>query len=180
MHGELPVETAQAAPARDGAREADAWESGTVRPPTLLGLPSYLAGNVGRAATRMLAPRLAEHGLGLSHHAVLVALRDFGPMAQHEIADRLAVDRSQVVGFVDRLQQKGFAVRTRDARDRRRVLISITPDGRSAERRVTDAARSMQSVLFDVLSPSEQEQVVALLQRVLDAHDTARLGLATR
>lgn len=151
---------------------------GAVRPPSLLSIPSYLAGNVARAATRTLGRSLAEHGLSLSQHAVLVALRDLGPMAQYEIADRLDVDRSQVVGFVDRLERDGLVTRSRDARDRRRVLIALTTEGVAAEHRVTGAACDAQSVLFDPLSPSEQAQLVGLLRRVLDAHDAARLGFA--
>lgn len=173
MDSERHLENAQV-PERT---EPTALGSGAVRPPTLLGIPSYLAGNVARAATRTLWRSLAEHGLRLSQHAVLVALRDFGPMAQHEIADRLDLDRSQVVGFVDRLERNGLVTRSRDARDRRRMLVSITAEGVAAERRVTDAARDVQPVLFDALSPAEQAQLVRLLQRVLDAHDTARLGL---
>jgi DNA-binding MarR family transcriptional regulator len=157
--------------------EPTALRPGAVRPPTLLSIPSYLAGNVARAAIRTLWSSLAEHGLRLNHHAVLVALHDFGPMAQHEIADRLDVDRSQVVGFADRLERDGFVTRGRDPRDRRRVLISITAEGAAAERRVTDAARAAQSAVFASLSSSEHAQLVGLLRRVLDAHDTARLGL---
>ena len=166
------------APARTRARGTDALQPGAVRPPTLLGIPSYLAGNVARAATRRLWRSLEEHGLRLSHHAVLVALGDFGPMAQYEIADCLDVDPSQVVGFVDRLEEKGFVIRTRDARDRRRVLISITAEGVSVERRVTETARGVQSTLLEPLSKSEQAQLVGLLRRVLDVHDAARLGLS--
>ncbi|SER35629.1 DNA-binding transcriptional regulator, MarR family [Lentzea xinjiangensis] len=149
---------------------------GSVRPPTLLGIPSYLAGNVARATTRTLTRSLAEHGLSLNQHAVLVALRDFGPMASHEIADRLDVDRSQVVGFVDRLERDGFVTRSREAHDRRRVLISATAKSVEAERRITEAARAAGSSLFDVLSPDELAQLVRLLRKVLDAHDDARLG----
>jgi DNA-binding MarR family transcriptional regulator len=98
-------------------------------------------------------------------------------LAQYEIADRLDVDRSQVVGFVDRLERGGLVVRNRDPNDRRRLLVSITDEGRAAERRITDTARCAQPVLFDALSPAEQAQLVRLLQRVLDAHDSARLGL---
>ncbi|TQM43851.1 DNA-binding MarR family transcriptional regulator [Pseudonocardia cypriaca] len=148
----------------------------SVRPPTLLGIPSYLAGNVARAATRTLWRSLAEHGLGLSQHAVLVAIHDFGPLAQVEIADRLDLDRSQVVGFVDALERHGFVTRTRDPRDRRRMLVSMTEAGAAAERRVTEAAQELQPALFAALSPAELDQLVGLLERVLDAHDAARLG----
>ena len=100
-------------------------------------------------------------------------------MAQYEIADRLDVDRSQVVGFIDRLEHNRFVIRTRDARDRRRVLISITAEGVAAARQITDVAKGVQSELFAVLSPDEQAQLVGLLQRVLEAHDMARLGLSS-
>lgn len=150
--------------------------SAGVRPPTLLDIASYLAGNVARAATRSLWRSLAEHGLRLSQHAVLVALHDFGPLAQAEIADRLDLDRSQVVGFVDSLERHGSVTRTRDPRDRRRTLIALTDAGAAAERRVTEAARDLQPALFAALSPAELDQLVGLLTRVLDAHDAARLG----
>ncbi|WP_082469332.1 MarR family winged helix-turn-helix transcriptional regulator [Sciscionella sediminilitoris] len=164
---------------REDARPAAPQpEPGAVRPPTLLGIPSYLAGNIARAATRALAHSLEEHHLRLTDHAVLSCLADFGPMAQHEIADRLDVDRSQVVGFVDRLERNGLVTRNRNGPDRRRVLITITEEGVSAEREITEEAHRVQSALLEPLSPAERTQLVGLLQRVLDMHDTTRLGLA--
>lgn len=166
--------------ARDRARRPAALESGKVRPPTLLSMPSYLAGNVGRVGARLLLRVLKEHGLRLSHHAVLAALRDFGPLAQHELADRLDVDRSQVVGFVDRLQREGYVTRSRDASDRRRVLVSLTAEGQTIEHRMTAAAHRSQAALLSALSPSEQAELLRLLQRILDAHDEARLEPTVR
>jgi DNA-binding MarR family transcriptional regulator len=167
------------APAKGRGREPARLEPGAVRPPRLLSISSYLAGNVARAATRRLSRSLDEQGLRLGQHAVLSALRDFGPMAQYEIADRLDVDRSQVVGYVDRLEERKFVIRTRDAQDRRRVLISITAEGVAAERYVTDAARAIQDDLYQALSEDEQAQLAVLLGRVIDAYDAARLGLSS-
>ncbi|WP_329057941.1 MarR family winged helix-turn-helix transcriptional regulator [Amycolatopsis sp. NBC_01480] len=151
----------------------------SVRPPTLLALPSYLAGNVGRVGTRLVARVAEREGLAITHHAGLVALRDFGPLAQFELADRLDVDRSQVVAVVDRLEQKGLVIRSRDERDRRRVTVALTAEGRKVERRLTNAARRSQKQLLEALSPAEQEDLVRLLRRVLDNHDAARLAATT-
>ncbi|MTD55417.1 MarR family transcriptional regulator [Amycolatopsis sp. RM579] len=140
-------------------------------------MPAYLAGNVGRVGARLLLRVLEQEGLSINDHAVLVALRDFGPLAQHELADRLDVDRSQVVGFVDRLEREGCVTRSRDPSDRRRVLVSLTTEGRTTERRMTAAAHRSQATMLSALSPSEQAELVALLQRVLDAHDETRLDL---
>ncbi len=162
-----------------GTRRAEptALGPGTVRPPTLLSLPSYLAANVARVGTRLLMHDLHREGLRLSHHAVLAALNDFGPLAQHEITDRLEVDRSQVVGFVDRLESQGLVTRARDAQDRRRVRVSLTPKGRRLERRLTTSARRSQDALLGALSPTEQTTLVGLLRRVLDSHDGEQLEL---
>lgn len=165
---------------RNRPRRTVALVPGKVRPPTLLSMPAYLAGNVGRIGARLFLRVLKEQGLHLSHHAVLATLRDFGPLAQHELADRLDVDRSQVVGFVDRLQRDGYVTRSQDAGDRRRVLVSLTAAGRTIERQMTAAAHQSQASLLSALSPSEQAELLRLLQRVLDAHDEARLDFTER
>ncbi len=51
-----------------------------LRPPTLLALPSYLAGHVARIGHRALVEALKEYDLRLPHFAVLVGLGDFGPL----------------------------------------------------------------------------------------------------
>jgi hypothetical protein len=75
------------------------------RPPTLLELPSYLAGHASRIAHRELVDGLARHELRLPHFAVLVALHDFGSTVQHELADRLRLNRSHLAGYLDHLER---------------------------------------------------------------------------
>jgi DNA-binding MarR family transcriptional regulator len=49
------------------------------------------------------------------HAAILAALSDFGPLAQYELADRLDIQRSHLVGYVDLLEQRELVQRERDA-----------------------------------------------------------------
>jgi DNA-binding MarR family transcriptional regulator len=150
-------------------------ETADLRPPTLLSLPSYLAGNVARIGHRMLLAAVEEHGLRLPQFAVLTALSDFGPLAQHELADRLNLNRSHLVGYIDALEERGLVQRERDPDDRRRQHVALTRTGRTLARRLHDVARASQAQFLEVLSASERETLVALLRRVVDADDERRL-----
>ncbi len=152
-------------------------DSRQIRPTSLLALPSYLAGNVARAGHRLLVPALAEHDMRLGHAAILAALSDFGPLAQYELADRLDIQRSHLVGYVDLLEQRGLVQRERDPQDRRRQNVALTRSGRALWGRLQRVAGRSQAGLLDALSESERETLLSLLSRVLNAHDQARLKI---
>jgi DNA-binding MarR family transcriptional regulator len=144
------------------------------RPPTLLGLPSYLAGAAARVGHRLLVDALATHDLRLPHFSVLTALSDFGPLPQHELADRLAINRSHLVGYLDDIEARGLVQRERDPQDRRRQHVALTAAGRAQLRRLHDVALRSQAEFLQVLTEQEQQTLVALLRRVLDGADKAR------
>jgi DNA-binding MarR family transcriptional regulator len=147
-----------------------------IRPPSLLALPSYLAGNVARIGHRMLLEALADHELRLAHFAVLAALSDFGSLAQHELADRLDINRSHLVGYVDHLEQRDLVRRDRDPDDRRRQRLALTPAGRALARDLRAVAERSQAEFLEVLSQAEREALLAMLRRVLRANDEERLA----
>src|SRR3954447_1381260 len=115
------------------------------RPPTLLALPSYVAGNVARIGHRLLFEALTEHDLRLVHFAILTALSDFGPLAQHELADRLNVNRSHLVGYLDEIERRKLVRRDREPGDRRRQQVALTPAGRKLLGPLQDVARRSQA-----------------------------------
>jgi DNA-binding MarR family transcriptional regulator len=143
------------------------------RPPTLLGLPSYLAGHVSRIGNRPLVEDLAARDLRIPHFAVLVGLHDFGPVAQHDLAGRLGFNRSHLVGYLDHLERAGLVARERDSDDRRRQFIGLTPDGARLTAELIETARVVERAQFGVLSAKEFATLIGLLGRVLDADDAA-------
>lgn len=52
-----------------------------------------------------------------------------GPCALKDLADRMKLDSSTVVGVVDRLVLKGLVLRNPDPQDRRRISLTPTPKG---------------------------------------------------
>lgn len=102
------------------------------RPPSLLALPSYLAGHAARIGHDALVEAVGQHGLRLPHFAALTALSDFGPLPQHVLADRLGFQRSHLGSYLDAIEERGLVRRTRDRADRRRWSSSPTRGWRSS------------------------------------------------
>ncbi len=57
-----------------------------------------------------------------------------------ECAERLQLQHHSTVELLDRLAERGFIERQRDAEDQRRVLISITAEGEEILQRLAEAS----------------------------------------
>ncbi len=102
------------------------------------------------------ASRLVEHAwlealdeLGLSH-AGLVALHLLGDesTSQTELAELARVENQTMSRTLDRLERQGYVARERDPRDRRRHIVTRTPEGL----RAWEAARNLEADVFPELS----------------------------
>ncbi|MGW6480842.1 MarR family winged helix-turn-helix transcriptional regulator [Streptomyces sp. NPDC055059] len=144
------------------------------RPPSLLALPSYLVSHVSRIGHDVLIAAVAEADLRLPHFATLTALADFGSLPQHELADRLGLNRSHLVGYLDTIEGRGFVQRTRDPADRRRQLVELTREGEKVQRRLFEVALRSQDEFLACLTPEERTVLSALLHRVLVAGEQSR------
>jgi DNA-binding MarR family transcriptional regulator len=144
------------------------------RPSSLLALPSYLLSQLSKFGRRRLEEVLAEHDLVLIHHGVLAALADNGPQSQQQLADALDFDKSHLVARIDDLQSRNLVTRTQDPADRRRNQIALTPAGRALVERLRPVAQESQQGFLQALSPEEQDTLISLLRRALDANDAGR------
>ncbi|MGH2946493.1 MAG: MarR family winged helix-turn-helix transcriptional regulator [Solirubrobacteraceae bacterium] len=150
------------------------------RPPALLSSPTYLTSWVAKRARADVQVALAEHGLATSDYGVLVALADFGPLSQQQLADRLDADKSHVVRLIDQLERRGLVTRAADPSDRRRHRIALTDAGGSVLRAASPATKEIEAAQLQALSASERRTLATLLQRVLASQDNARAGQGRR
>jgi DNA-binding MarR family transcriptional regulator len=123
---------------------------------------------------------LAEHGLATSDYGMLVALADFGPLSQQQLADRLDADKSHVVRLIDQLERRALVTRAADPSDRRRHRIALTDAGRTVLRGASPATEAIEAAQLQALSAAERRTLTTLLQRVLESQDGARAGQGRR
>ena len=102
----------------------------------------YLACHVRHAPGR-------PHDLNERDGAVLAHLDELSPVTAGELAKHLGVGASTVTEAIDHLEQLGLATRSRNARDRRRVELRITPQG---VKRMRDSSVLSAERLEDVLA----------------------------
>jgi DNA-binding MarR family transcriptional regulator len=149
--------------------EVVSTSASTGKPSSLLARPTYLLSKLGRIVQRLTQESIADQGLLLPHFSILSTLDDFGPLAQHELADRLGLNRSHLVHYVDDLEERQAVRRDRDPEDRRRQVVSLTPTGRTLLTELRHPIELVQERFLDVLSGQERTILVELLTRLLDS-----------
>jgi DNA-binding MarR family transcriptional regulator len=67
----------------------------------------------------------AKNGLSITESKTISALMQEGPMTAGDLAKRLSLTTGAVTGVIDRLEAAGFARRTADPNDRRKVVVNL-------------------------------------------------------
>ena len=74
---------------------------------------------------------LADTGLTEQQWRVLRVLSEFGSTDANTLADRASLLFPSLTRIAATLREKGFVTQERDKRDRRKLLIELTPDGQA-------------------------------------------------
>jgi DNA-binding MarR family transcriptional regulator len=153
--------------------EAPSRRASAARPSALLAVPTYVLAKLGRLGQRLTQEVIAGQGLLLPHFSVLATLDDLGPLAQHELADRIGVNRSHLVRYVDELESRQAIRRERDPEDRRRQVLSLTPAGQALLAQLRTPIDEVQEPFLAPLSADERAVLMDLLVRLLEHADEA-------
>jgi DNA-binding MarR family transcriptional regulator len=102
-------------------------------------------------------------GINRTDHRCLDILDREGPMTAGRLAERAELSTGAVTTVLDRLERAGYARRTRDTQDRRRVLVEISPK----LRRLAAEVYSEEDVggFFDRYSDEELELLLDFTRR---------------
>jgi DNA-binding MarR family transcriptional regulator len=128
---------------------------------------------IGTYAASRFAARLTSLDLLPQHAGVLRMLGQSAGISQQELAARLGMHASRLVGLVDTLEKRGLVERQSSASDRRVYALHLTDAGRETLKQLSTIARAHDDTMCDGLSPEERRQLFSLLERIAQ-----RQGLA--
>ena len=105
-------------------------------------------------------------GLSPVERKCMDVLKRLGPVTAGEIADHTGLTSGAVTGLIDRLVKAGFAERTRDEHDRRRVVVQLTTND-EMDRRTASIFGPLGADMHELMSTYSAEElaVIADFQR---------------
>ena len=105
-------------------------------------------------------------GLKLRQLMLLSYLNSGAPALQQQLCEALWLDANNCVLLLNELEDLGYVERRRDPADRRRHVVDITDEGRTALERAERAQETIGDELLSALGDEERATLRSLLSRV--------------
>ena len=129
---------------------------------------------VGGLAEGLIASVARRHGLS---HAALNALAvvegNGGPMAAGAVGARVHITSGTMTSVLDTLERNGYIERLADPRDRRRVLVEVTPEAKAVLNQLLPEVVQTTTVVMAGFADTELFAFLRTLARVRDAISAA-------
>lgn len=132
--------------------------------------PTWLISRVFAQSSAMLAEGFEQHGDGLRgyHYRLLAALEQWGPASQAELGRTTGIDRSDVTAALAELETRALVERRADPENKRRNIVTITPDGMSEVAALDSVVERVQNDLLAPLTQAQRRQFIGLLKQLLE------------
>ncbi|MCT7376387.1 MarR family winged helix-turn-helix transcriptional regulator [Chelativorans salis] len=100
--------------------------------------------------------------------ATLAKLYEVGETSQNRLGQLIAMDAATIKGVIDRLKARRLVALTPHAQDRRRLLVDLTDEGRTAIEALLPIAHEVTDETLAPLTPREAATFLRLLSKLAD------------
>jgi DNA-binding MarR family transcriptional regulator len=139
----------------------------TISPP----LFCLLLKNTWQKLSRYYNQRLAEHDLTVPKALLLLEISPESGKNPKSLAKSLVLENSSITGLLDRLEKQGLVKRQPDPKDRRGILIFLTPEGIVARQTITTLVEGMDRRIREGISGDDTKtfrRVIAVISKQID------------
>jgi DNA-binding MarR family transcriptional regulator len=120
----------------------------------------------GRMMARSMAPLASDVELSPKDGRALMTVAHKGRVTMTDLAEQLGVPLSTATRMVERLIEKGLAVRSRIEDDRRVVFVELSDEGRRLHEAYEGQRRAMGREMLAPLSHGEREIFIELMKKI--------------
>jgi DNA-binding MarR family transcriptional regulator len=140
-------------------------------PAELRACTGFLLARLGYAMKALTIQEFEREGFSMYQFSVLAVLAEGVVETQAKIADTLTLDRGQLVGILDELEEAGLVERRRDPSDRRRHTVSLTPAGKKRLVKMRSIIERIEDSFLEPLDDKARTALHDALLRVAANHD---------
>ena len=146
-------------------------------PPNVRATPRDLDGRLGptilclgRVFERRLMRALANARMGVTpaQARIVMKLHFLGPLSQQELASRIDVEPSTLVGTLDIMEREGLASREANPHDRRAHLVRLTGNGEALVPRLLGLIDLVEGEIEAVFPGPERARLQESLERLIE------------
>ena len=127
----------------------------------------YLLAAASDKASAQFHARVRESGLRVPEWRVLACLVDNENMMITELAELSLMEQSRMTRIVEQMDAKGLVRRVSDPRDRRRVRVQLTDEGRQRAEVLVAEAHAHEDALLSALADTDAARIKPVLQALL-------------
>lgn len=137
--------------------------------------PGHLIRRAHQVAVAIFMEETAAFDVTPVQFAILNALIEAPGEDQVTLARKVAFDAATFGSVITRLEARGWVRREPDAADRRRKLLWVTDEGAEAAQKMKRSVGKVQQRILEPLDEEDGAQLLALLDRLVAAHERAGL-----
>lgn len=126
----------------------------------------HLLRRANQRHTALFARRFMEFDLTPLQFAVLMKLREAGPLSQNLLGRHTAMDPNTVQGVILRLLRRRLLSRSSSPEDKRRKLLTLTEEGTALAERLVDHGLAISEETMAPLNAAQRRQFLTLLAKL--------------
>ncbi len=127
---------------------------------------AWLIRDVNRLFAATLQPLVSREGVTVCHWYYLRILSEHDGLTQRELSDKVGVHPNTAVPALDNMEKHGLVKRVRDANDRRRMSVHLTPKGRRLRDEMIPDVQAMVYRSIPHLTPAELDTFFKVINRI--------------
>jgi len=120
-----------------------------------------------RSYSRKLQDRLADHGVSLAQYLHLRELWELNAITQVELSQKVGIEKASSTAVLDALEKQHLIFRVRNAQDRRKVNVYLTPAGQKIRDVLSPTAKGIAAQAVTDLSDRELDILFSVLNRMI-------------
>jgi len=148
------------------ANTASESEVASVLDSSLHNLVGYVLRRAQMKLFQHLASRLEAHDLRPAQFTALTIIEQSPGLMQAELARALAIEPPQAVLMINKLEERGLAMRIRSNPDKRSYGLFLSKAGEVLLKQLKEVVQQSDLESTSALSPAEREQLLALLGKL--------------